>query len=96
MRSTGICVCAVILLTLALCFVDALNKRTSAQDPPLVKTHFAQVGKVYQLTGDLAGFSIKILQEPRGNWVKVDIIDKDQPKKNVWVNLDRFVIAEEK
>jgi hypothetical protein len=96
MRDTRICVCAVILLALAFCFVGALSRRTSAQDPPQVKTHFAQVGKVYQLTGDLAGLSIKILQTPRGSWVKVDIIDKDQPRKDVWVNLDRFLIAEEK
>jgi hypothetical protein len=96
MRSTGTCVCAVTLLALAFCFAGALSRRTSAQAPPPAKTHFAQVGKVYQLTGDLAGLSIKILQEPRGNWFKVDIIDKDQPKKNVWVNLDRFLIAEEK
>jgi hypothetical protein len=81
----------------ALWMVGAGSKRTSGQEAPHAKKHFLEVGKQYRLTSTVI-FEVRILDEPRDNWVKVTSLGEEQPKKvkNVWLNLGQVLFIEEK
>ena len=79
--AAGVLVLLVTLLVAASRSADAPPQATSPFTPPL------EVGKTYGFGvssgSDLTG---KVLAEPRGNWVKVEVQDSGKAQA-VWLNL---------
>ena len=94
MRARLVVACSAVLVVLAFWMAGAGTRPTSAQAAPAARKHFLEVGKKYELLNVGVNIDMKVLEEPRDHWVKVEL-DTEKPKR-VWLNLDQILSIEEK
>jgi len=51
-------------------------------------------GEKYHVTCSVSVIDLKILEQPRDHWVKVNTLDHEKPVKNEWYTLDQVVPIE--
>jgi len=76
-----------------LALVAAERKSASAEPPARAEGQFLEVGKSYTFgwTGTTSAEHCKVLEAPRGNWVKVSIpVEGRESPLITWVNIIRY------
>jgi hypothetical protein len=91
-KATMLCSVLSLLLIFGLALLFAHRDAPAAPALPPTK-HFLEVGKTYRFRFAGTEWPLKVLEEPRDNWVKLEYPDGGNKEQEIlWINLNQVTL----